>query len=56
MISVLLGLGSNTSFSGFSSIELLAKACQKLCGILKNPVMSSVYESKAMYVTDQDNF
>ena len=56
MIPVLLGLGSNTSFSGFSSIELLAKACQKLCGILKNPVMSSVYESKAMYVTDQNNF
>lgn len=56
MIPVLLGLGSNTSFAGLSSLELLAKACQDLRGLLQNFSFSSVYESKAMYVTNQDNF
>lgn len=56
MIPVLLGLGSNREYKGFSSIELLASACRELGGIIAEPVISSVYESKAMYVTEQENF
>lgn len=56
MISVLLGLGSNTNFSGMSSVELLASACKKLSLVFESPAFSCIYESKAMYVENQDNF
>lgn len=39
-----------------SSIELLQKACLEIQNLLQNPVFSSVYRTKAMYVTDQDDF
>lgn len=53
---VVLGLGSNKTYSGLSPVELLAGACHDLSLILKNPVFSSVYRTKAMYVTNQDDF
>ena len=56
MISVLLGLGSNTNFSGMSSLELLASACKKLSLVFESPAFSCIYESKAMYVENQNNF
>ncbi len=56
MIPVLLGLGSNAEFGGRSCIELLATAGCRLASLLTDAVFSSVYESKAMYVTKQANF
>lgn len=56
MISVLLGLGSNTDYCGENPLRLLASACGELGGILRSPVFSSIYESKAMYVENQSNF
>lgn len=56
MISVLLGLGSNTQYEGFSSIELLSNACKKLSSVLESMVCSSIYITKAQIVTDQDDF
>lgn len=56
MKKVILGLGSNRSYNGFSPVQLLDLACKELEQILINPVFSSVYSSKAMYVTDQEDF
>lgn len=56
MISVLLGLGSNTQYEGFSSIELLSNACKKLSSVLESMICSSIYITKAQIVTDQDDF
>lgn len=56
MISVLLGLGSNTRYKDFSSMELLSIACEKLKSVLESVVCSSVYITKARYVTNQDDF
>lgn len=56
MISVLLGLGSNCKYYGKKPVELLASACNRLFMLLSSPVFSSIYESKAMYVENQDNF
>ena len=56
MKAVLLGLGSNRSFNGFSPSELLSRAVSELKEIVINPVISSVYRTKAMYVTDQEDF
>lgn len=53
---VLFGLGSNREHNGKSSLELLGCACRELSKILKNPIFSSVYITKAMYVTDQSDF
>lgn len=56
---VLLGLGSNSTFKGFNSLELLGLACSKLKFLFtsENPfALSSVYCTKAMYVTDQADF
>lgn len=53
---VLLGLGSNVDFDGKSSLEILEAACAELKAILADPVFSSVYKTKAMYVTDQNDF
>lgn len=56
MKSVLLGLGSNLSFSGNDSVELLANASGELSRIMHSPVFSSVYESRPMYVENQETF
>ncbi len=56
MRQVILGMGSNKSYNGKKSVELLRSACEKLSEILDSPVFSSVYISKPMYVTCQDDF
>lgn len=56
MISVLLGLGSNRTYCGKKPAELLASACAELKKILHSPRFSRLYESKAMYVENQENF
>lgn len=56
MTRVILGLGSNTSFNGKTPVELLGCACAQLGKVLSSCVFSSVYRTKAMYVTDQDDF
>lgn len=53
---VVLGLGSNKQFLDKSPLENLKGACRKLKAILQNPVFSSVYKTKAMYVEDQEDF
>lgn len=56
MKRVLLGLGSNQTFNNLSPIEVLHSACDELSLILESPVFSSIYQTKAMYVTKQDDF
>lgn len=56
MKRVLLGLGSNKGFDGKSCLEILSYACHDLASLLKNVIVSSVYKTKAMYVTNQDDF
>lgn len=56
MKRVLLGLGSNRVFGELSSLEILKRACRELALYLKNPVYSSVYVTKAMYVDNQNDF
>lgn len=56
MKRVLVGLGSNKDFMGLSSQEILKKACEELSEIVIHPVFSSLYITKAMYVTDQSDF
>ena len=56
MKTILLGLGSNTYFLGKNPVGLLAAACRDLQGLLRSPVFSCVYESKPMYVENQENF
>ncbi len=55
-MEVILGLGSNCPFEGKSSVELLKLAVQSLSEVLSNIRVSSVYETKPMYVLSQDNF
>lgn len=56
MPRVVLGLGSNKSYNSLSPLKLLQSACRALCGVMQDALFSSVYRSKAMYVTDQDDF
>ncbi|MCQ2572357.1 MAG: 2-amino-4-hydroxy-6-hydroxymethyldihydropteridine diphosphokinase [Treponema sp.] len=56
MKRVILGLGSNKSFNSLSPVQLLDAACEELKGIVFEPYFSSIYTSKAMYVTDQEDF
>ena len=56
MKRVLLGLGSNRNYKEMNSEQLLDAACKELKSVLINPVFSSIYISKAMYVTDQNDF
>lgn len=56
MKRVLLGLGSNKRYNGKTCLELLSCACHDLAYLLNQMVVSSVYKTKAMYVTDQDDF
>ena len=56
MKRVLLGLGSNKSFNNKTPLELLALAGEELCKLMSDVHFSSVYQTKAMYVTDQEDF
>jgi 2-amino-4-hydroxy-6-hydroxymethyldihydropteridine diphosphokinase len=56
MIQVILGLGSNTSFNGKTPVDLLSCACAELKNVLSSFVFSSVYRTKALYVTCQNDF
>ncbi|MFA6857739.1 MAG: 2-amino-4-hydroxy-6-hydroxymethyldihydropteridine diphosphokinase [Treponema sp.] len=56
MIQVILGLGSNTSYKGTPPAVLLGSACAQLKKVLLSCVFSSVYRTKAMYVTGQNDF
>ncbi|MCQ2592156.1 MAG: 2-amino-4-hydroxy-6-hydroxymethyldihydropteridine diphosphokinase [Treponema sp.] len=56
MKRVLLGLGSNKSFQGMSSEVILKMVCFDLASFFKNPVYSSLYRTRAMYVKDQQDF
>lgn len=55
-VNVLLGLGSNSCFSGLEPFELLSKACVSLSFLLENMKISSLYESRAMYYENQTDF
>ena len=60
MIPVVLGLGSNTVFNGLDSLHILAAACNELKNLFapyaEKMIISSVYRTKALYVTDQSDF
>lgn len=56
MTRVVLGLGSNKSYNELSPKGILLSACRSLKDVLSEPLFSSVYRSKAMYLTDQDDF
>lgn len=56
MQRVLLGLGSNRTYKGYSPLELLSFAREELALIMESPRFSSVYKTPAMYVTDQEDF
>ncbi len=60
MNTIILALGSNKSFEYknilLSPPELLQKACFLLEEYLRNIYKSSVYNTKPMYVEDQENF
>lgn len=56
MKRVLLGLGSNRAFQSYSPMQLLEFAVKALEKILTEPVVSSVYKTKAMYVENQEDF
>ena len=56
MREVLLGLGSNKSFNNEEPVQLLYSACLKLNKIITGLTASSVYITKAMYVTNQSDF
>lgn len=55
-VDVLLGLGSNSGFSGYEPFELLSKACVSLSFLLENMKISSLYRSRAMYFENQTDF
>ena len=63
MIPVVLGLGSNRKLPSsleegvfLHPTEILKKAFSVLQNVLKDCTLSSIYKTKAMYVTDQEDF
>ncbi len=56
MKRVVLGLGSNKSFKGNNPLQTLHLAYLELSKLILDLVPSSVYITKAMYVTNQDDF
>ncbi len=56
MSGVVLGLGSNRSYKGMSPLQVLTRACTMLESFLGELTVSGVYRTKAMYVTDQEDF
>ncbi len=55
-MEVILGLGSNCPYKGKGSVELLSIAVKLLSDFVSDIRISSVYETKPMYVLSQDNF
>ncbi len=55
-VPVVLGLGSNSEYQGFSPVELLDKACILLGSRLSCLKTSSIYVTKAMYYENQSDF
>ncbi|WP_277950575.1 2-amino-4-hydroxy-6-hydroxymethyldihydropteridine diphosphokinase [Treponema zioleckii] len=53
---VVLGLGSNKSWNGMKSLEILEKACCLLREFIHDFKASSVFRTKPMYVKNQDDF
>lgn len=53
---VILGVGSNRSWMGNNSLELLRKACSELAEFVSDFKISSVYRTKPMYLQNQDSF
>ncbi len=53
---LVLGLGSNTSYNGMSSLDILKSACKDLSNAGEKATFSSVYTSRAMYVENQNDF
>lgn len=53
---VVLGLGSNKSWQGMSSVQLLVQAVRALGVVLRSITCSSVYRTRPLYVEDQDDF
>ncbi|MCR5762815.1 MAG: 2-amino-4-hydroxy-6-hydroxymethyldihydropteridine diphosphokinase [Treponema sp.] len=56
MQNIVLGLGSNRSYGGKSPIELLSSACSELSLRVQDMKISSIYKTKALYLTEQDDF
>ena len=56
MPRIVLGLGSNRSYDTLPPLSILRSACRALREAVSDPLFSSVYRSRAMYVTDQDDF
>ncbi len=56
MIRVILGLGSNRGYGSNSPEDNLRGACSRLSELFCDVVMSSVYRTRAMYFTEQDDF
>ncbi|MBR1913123.1 MAG: 2-amino-4-hydroxy-6-hydroxymethyldihydropteridine diphosphokinase [Treponema sp.] len=56
MQDIVLGLGSNRSYDGKTPQKLLAAACSELSWRVVDMKKSSLYRTKALYYTDQDDF
>lgn len=56
MQKVYLGLGSNKEYKGMLPWQVLDAACARLENLLVDFKVSSLYRTKAMYVTDQSDF
>lgn len=56
MTTVVLGLGSNSSYKNMLPLEILAAASARLERILEGAIFSSVYETRPMYYEAQENF
>ncbi len=56
MTDVILGVGSNKSWHGLESLELLRKACSALEELIFDIKVSSVYRTRPMYVENQNDF
>lgn len=56
MTFVAIGLGSNRSWQGMTSVELLVQAVRALGAVLHGISCSSVYRTRPMYVEAQDDF
>lgn len=53
---VFLGLGSNRDFNGMASVKILREALKRVSIFVTDIKESSVYVTKAMYVTNQNDF
>ena len=53
---VVLGLGSNKVYDGKNSLELLTLAVKEISSYVSGISVSSVYRSRAMYLTEQADF